>query len=796
MHLRLIKITLLLLFSHSVFSQTPAQLLETVKDKYSVEKIHIHFDRNAYLAGQTIYYKAYIMHGFLPTDLSTAINVEILNDSGRVLIHQTLPVISGTATGTMVLSTELEEGNYRVRAFTPTMMNYGTAMFYTSDLDIFNPRKSTAKIQNVAQYSLQFLPEGGDLVPGVKSKVAFICTDQLGQPVNISGTIRNAENKTVADFKTLHNGMGYVYLTPSAGETYTALYTAGDQQLSVRLPEASHTALALSVSRTDGKLYFEIHRSALSSPSSTPSYLIGQIENNIAFNMPLNSVADVKGLLPESSLPSGILQLTVFNNLNQPLAERLVFINNDDYTVPASLSILTKNLSPRKKNELLLNVGGDINGLLSLSITDADDPLASTSAGDNIVSAMLMSENLKGKIHDAASYFKTNTKEDKDNLDLVMLTHGWRRYSWPEILSNQFPSMNILDPGYITLSGTVYKANSTQPFPKAELSVNINTRDSGFNMLTVDADEKGNFIIPGLTYIDTASFTFRNQTDKKNKTSIALNPVSINQSFTTISAPAGIRSDLPESQVSYVRKYFSNGYQDDGKITLLQGVTVSADSRTPAEKTMEKYASPLLGRNANSTIDLINDPPASRAMNILDFLKGRLMSVNITGSGAAYNINYRNTRSLLGGPIPMTVLVDDAQVTAAQAALLRVEEVAMVQVFSTSLLAAAGGVLAIYRRKDSDRTRPDAGSSVSSFLVPGFAPVKDFYSPDYTLPQDLARATDTRTTLLWNPYLTVAPGQSSIKIPFYNTDNCKRFKVVVQGMSEEGKFVNLEQVIE
>ncbi|MCH5598103.1 hypothetical protein [Niabella ginsengisoli] len=77
------------------------------------------------------------------------------------------------------------------------------------------------------QINLQFLPEGGSFITGYKQRVGFKAVDIYGKGADVKGIIKDNTGKVIDSFRSVHNGMGYVWLQPVAGQTYTALLENG-----------------------------------------------------------------------------------------------------------------------------------------------------------------------------------------------------------------------------------------------------------------------------------------------------------------------------------------------------------------------------------------------------------------------------------------------------------------------------------------------------------------------------------------------------------------------------------------
>src|SRR5204862_269891 len=79
------------------------------------------------------------------------------------------------------------------------------------------------------------------------------------------------------------------------------------------------------------------------------------------------------------------------------------------------------------KNTLVINLPDTIETNLSVAVTDADVGIDSS---DNIITRFLLTGDLKGSVYNPAYYFLDSSDSVQQQLDLVMLTNGWRRIKW------------------------------------------------------------------------------------------------------------------------------------------------------------------------------------------------------------------------------------------------------------------------------------------------------------------------------------------------------------------------------
>lgn len=146
----------------------------------------------------------------------------------------------------------------------------------------------------------------------------------------------------------------------------------------------------------------------------------------------------------------------------------------------------------------------------------------------------------------------------------------------------------------------------------------------------------------------------------------------------------------------------------------------------------------------------------------------------------------------------MILYLDEMQTDAAMIATIPANQIAMVKVFSTFPGAegnGANGVLAIYTKKPDDLTNVFS-SSTDFYTVNGYSVKKEFYTPDYTGADSMKTLfPDSRLTLHWQPDVLVSSAEPVIPIRFFNNDKSHAFRVIVEGMSWDGRLLYFEKVI-
>ena len=182
----------ILFFAQSGFSQRIDSTLQVYADSFQQERIYIHFDKPAYAPGETVWFKAYIMAGIEPSDLSKNFYLDWADADGKVLLHTIFPVLQSTVRGQFEIPADYKSSSIRIMGYTKWMLNFDSAFLYNKEIRILQntASKNTVK-KSIA--SIQFFPEGGDAIINLKNKIAFKANDQFGKPVKVKGVIQNGK---------------------------------------------------------------------------------------------------------------------------------------------------------------------------------------------------------------------------------------------------------------------------------------------------------------------------------------------------------------------------------------------------------------------------------------------------------------------------------------------------------------------------------------------------------------------------------------------------------------------------
>lgn len=797
-----------LIFSATfLYAQQPQQVLQRLKDSFPQERVHIHFDKDMYMAGETIWFKAYLFFGFLPSDLSANFIAELIDQNNHIILQKKLPVLSATVNGFFDLPDTLSQGNYVLRAYTPWMLNFDEAFIYRKPIFIYKPSlQKISPAKQTVDYRVDFFPEGGELIRNVVNVVAFKATDNQGMPVQISGRLLDQSGAEINTFNTIHDGMGSFGILPKAGEQYQAEIIFSDSsKRKIELPTIKENGWALQV-REESETKRRIILARENSNDIADLVLIGQMQHELLFEQNLQvQGSNTLISLDTRPFPSGILQLTLFTKSGIPVAERLIFVNNNDYRMPVNLQSDTVSFNKKAKNVLSFSIPDSIVGSYSVSVVD-ESKLIPGSNSESIVSRLLLTSDLKGYIHQPSFYFTKNDRATRMALDLVMMTHGWRRFQWNLVLKDQFPILHYRDQNHLQLSGTIFSERTKKPVAGGEANFFLRTKDSLTDFFQVPIGNDGRFAIEDLVYSDSAQFSFQ-YNSKKNREKelyIELDKDTVNYLLTGSRLLASTPNKFPfyKPVSDSLNALFSFANDTSGNYRLLETVTVIAKKKRPVEELNKRYTTGLFSSmNMVRILDLVNNDPGAGAMNVFQYIQGRIGGLRVIpgGNPPTYNVYSARAMSLTGGPIPVPLFLDEYPTTSLNLTTIPMHQIAMIKYFQTGFMGNPGigttQALVVYTKKASD-TKSFGPGYLNAFIYPGYSPIKEFYSPDYEQNPSNRELPDRRITLLWQPELKVDSDAGKYLIRFFNNDSAKRLKVIVEGVTADGKLVREEKILQ
>ncbi|NML65491.1 hypothetical protein HHL22_09775 [Hymenobacter sp. RP-2-7] len=760
------------------------------------EKAYLHLDRPSYSSGETIWFQAYVVEAdsHRPDTLSKVLYVDLLSARGQVQARRTLRLRGGLAPGDLALPDTLPAGTYQLRAYTSWMRNAGAAFFFTRPLAISSAAGSSPLGPPAANIDVQFFPEGGSLVAGQPSEMGLKAVDAHGRGVAVQGTVLDAQGRPVVSFASRHAGMGSFAFTPAAGQAYRAVVTLpGGRQTEYPLPASQLAGYTLHVAETPTDFVVTMRQQvAAGAAPGGPALLLAQVRGQVAFaaQATLGGAPPVVARLPKAKFAPGLAQITLFDAQGVAQCERLVFTPNPP-GAHLTLSADKPAYGPREAVRLRLAAtdvaGQPVAGQFSVAVAAAT-PLGAD--GPTIVSHLLLGADLGGTLEDPSYYFREpQTPEIKLALNDLLLTQGWRRFVWKELLAGQLPGREFALEQSLGVSGQVLTAAGQPAAGQTVFYLQSNPPREGQQL----TDATGRFRFRGLDGLDTTAVLLR-VAPAKGATPLTLRLLA--------PPPAAPLPDVqqaataPGALADYVRRSQQQRALEQryhlGAGTVALGTVRVRGQRLTADTHPRPYST--------ASAVVLQVPDAARtgdSRSVLQYLQGRVAGVAVSGG----RINIRQAASMQNqdtggfGFVEPLYLIDGAIVPAETFISYPVREIETIDVLNQSAaglfgIQGYGGVIALHSRRSNAPTPLDAQAGFGaarpgalSVRVPGYYRAREFYAPRYDAP---APPPDPRyTTLYWVPEVrTDASGQAQLS--FFTSDATGDFQVVAEGLSSAG----------
>lgn len=788
---RKLLLPIVLLICHTLYCQTAENNLLKWAQINPIEKVYLHLDRESYTAGQTIWLKGYFLSDFIPSSKSTSLTVELLDQNGRVIVRNVFPAFMSESFGQVELPGELASGTYQLRAYSPIMLNQ-EGFYFSKKITIFGRQPKAGKAADRA-VNITFFPEGGNLVATLMNNVAFKAVDENGLPVNLSLEIRNQKNELISTVSGSHDGMGLFSIVPQTQEVYHAVIPGDPASKKYVLPAATTRGVTINVrSSPKGKVY-KVEQLP-GDDTFKAAYMIGQMQNTVVFSQTFAGNKNIYGgTIQTSNLLSGILHITIFNKDHMPLAQRLTFIDNKEYILPATFTADTVDAGERKRNRFSIELPDTIIGNFSVSVTDADYE-TTESREQNIFSYFLLSSDLKGYINNPAAYFSANGVAKPAALELVMMTNGWTRFRWEDAVKNTLPPPVYKDNAFITLKGRVTLEGRKKPFANSELIYFMTPRDTSLRKFgipkLIKTDSAGSFEIDSMVFFGPMNILFSDIKGNKSKyIKVTLGGDSLYRNYHPPLVDIPFKDTFSVEAITKMTDHYNDYLREQG--LMLENVTVRTRVKTKEEQLEERYASGLFAGGINTRILDLTDEKTG--LNIFEYIQGRIAGINVRRDAEGdYQITYRDGGL---GNNTVALYLDEMQTDAAFIEAVPVSQIAYVKLINNFVGASgSGAALAIYMKKGAELS---AATESATDIVPykGYEIIKEFYSPDYSAPSPENANADNRLTLLWLPAINLSHVSPKIPVIFYNNDRTKRFKIVAEGVTNDGRFLMLEKIV-
>ncbi len=850
--------------------------LEDYSAMYPQEKVYLQLDKPYYAVGDDIWFKGYALNTKTqaPSAISSILYVELITEKDSIATRLKLPLGGGITWGDFKLTDSLKEGNYRIRAYTNYMRNFGADFFFDKTIKIGNSwtnkvfaktdfsyitenglQKTSAKIHfedkngipyidnevnyqvaldfktvkkgkaktdnkgnidldftNSAAFSenkgkitatlklldkteitkiipiaatssavdVQFMPEGGTFLEGIPTKIALKAVYSSGRGETVNGQILDASGQEVTSFITDSLGMGSFTLTSLPDVVYTSKIKFKDgSSKEFKLPLMQKSGYALSINNSDSS---NVYLKIFSTPDKANGgelKIVAQQAGNLLYVSKANMDRQVlSATIPKAKLLAGIVQFTLFSNTNQPIAERLVFIKSNDRTLDIELNTLnvSKNIKGKSTFQFLAKHDQQSEvGSFSVSITNAKKVTPELENESNILTTMLLTSDIAGYVQNPNYYFLKDDPKTNEDLDNLMLTQGYRRFTWKNVLSDVKPTITFKPENSLTISGTVTRGK--KPVAGGHVML-LSTKGTQFILDTV-TNAEGKFVFDNLAYRDSTKFVVQARTSNERKFVEIELDAAPDQLVTKNKNSADVEVNVNDVLMKYIKE--NDRYLNEmARLGLVTRTIQLAEVNIVQKKNPAKNSSNLNGPG-NADFVLTGDKLIS-CPSLIMCLQGRLPGV-IFRENTPYSTRSQDT--------PMGIKVDGITTEPDFVDAISPEDIETIEVLKsvsyTTIYGSEGrgGMLIITtKRGGSGGNYNRYAPGVVALSPKGFYIAREFYSPKYDDPAKSPRI-DLRSTIYWNPQV-VAKKEEGASFDFYNASEPGTYRMVIEGIDAVG----------
>ncbi|WP_299889348.1 hypothetical protein [uncultured Lacinutrix sp.] len=406
------------------------------------EIVYLHLNKSTYIKGESIGFKAYVLdkNTKLLVNETTNLYCTISDKDDKVIAKKMVMVGNGTAINDFILDDVYTSGEYTIKAYTNWMRNFEEQNFYAQKIKVIDPEIENKIKPKEADgtLDLQLLPEGGHLLLGVNNTIGVIAKNNLGLGVtSLEGSLLDKSNNVVTTFKLNQFGIGKMSFTPLENESYRVKINNEDKDYSFNIEGIEKEGVIFTTNKLKDNLSitFKTNEKTLSKIKNKPYKLIIHNGKNVKeTTIAFTDKNELVKAIPFRNLYSGINIITVFNENNKPILERLIFNYEGIKVARLEEPIVDKIKDSIKVSIPISNINKSLFNSLSISVLPENTK--AYNHHHNIASYNLLKPYVKNTIEKAHYYFTEVDERKAYDLDNLLLTQGWSSYDWENIFNN------------------------------------------------------------------------------------------------------------------------------------------------------------------------------------------------------------------------------------------------------------------------------------------------------------------------------------------------------------------------
>ena len=740
------------------------------------EKLFVHTDKNFYVAGEIIWIKVYDVDAYFhqPLSISRIAYVELLDRNHKSLLQAKLSLKNGDGNGSIYLPITLNSGNYILRAYTNWMKNFSPEYFFRKNITVINTEKITEKetTERSLHYDIQFFPEGGNLVNSIESKIAFKIADQYGRGTDASCFLVDNDQDTVLRFRPYKFGLGNFDFTPQAQHKYKAIIQLPDgKSFRKELPAAYDSGYVVKLAPEDSS---QIKIIVSEKNIHNPGYVYLLIHTRGLMKWMGSSLfknGEALFLIDQNKIGEGISQVTVFNEERIPVCERLYFKYPKE-KLQLTVQTNQQEYATRKKIDLRISSarsdGTPVPANMSMAVYRLDSLQGLD--GTNINNYLWLASDLAGGIESPEYYFENEGKGREEAMDNLMLTHGWRRFRWEDILQNKKPAFEFI-PEYKRHIITGKITDTRTGLPAKKIDAWLSVPGTRIQLADATSDEQGkiNFILKDVYGPQELIAQTNRQRDSNYRIDIT-NPFIDRYDSTPVPD-----FSMPDKKPNTL---------------LYESINMQVQNIFAGSK-LQQFSTPVIDTTA-----FYLDPDErylldnyTRFTTMEEVLREYVKGVNVSKRGGKFHLPISELQSKDPFKNDPLVLIDGVPVFDIEKLMsydpLKVYKIELVDRKYSFGSQDFDGILSL-STYNGDLSGFELDPHAVAIDYDGLQLQRTFYSPEYETEQQISsHIPDFRNPLFWSPEINTDESGKQIT-HFYTSDLPGKYVIVVQGLSAGG----------
>lgn len=397
---------------------------------------YLHMNKTSFIKGEEVWFQAYVVEQNSSKLHPTVSNlyVSIFDDKGIMQDQKLIHIKNGIGKGNFLIDSSFTKRNYFLKASSKWMRNFNEDESFVQKIKVLgNTIKDNSTVKENDFFEFKLFPEGGHLLANTTNNVGILVKNSNNKGIKIKeGKVLNKNKEIVALFKTNEFGLGKINLPFKENQFYIleAVLPNGSR-ITTTTPTVKNKGLTMQVNNTTE--YFAVNiltnKKTLNSIKNQKfKVFVHNTRKFIDYNFSLSDNKTHTLLLNKSNIFKGINIITVFNDENKPILERLIFNESKSLYTELKVDFLASS-----KDSISVKLSNNTNETLYSSASFLPNGTKASENHHTINTNMLLKPYVKGYIQQPSYYFLPKNKDRFTDLDLLLTTQGWSKYNWNDI---------------------------------------------------------------------------------------------------------------------------------------------------------------------------------------------------------------------------------------------------------------------------------------------------------------------------------------------------------------------------